>query len=315
MQNNIVVVGGSNIDICAKSGSNIVLHDSNIGHVEFGLGGVGRNIAEELCLFGADVSLLTAVGDDSFGRVAIDRADELGLNLLAEPFENEKTGVYAYVSDNDGSFVLGVNDMGITDKISPQIIDENINALYFADCVVIEANLSVETIEKIASYDLKIIADSVSGRKCRKLLTVLDKLYLLKCNRIEAFEMTGASSIDDAVKEFVKLGVKRGIITLGSEGAMCYEATSSGIVSYRMGNMPKEPILDANGCGDAFLSGFVFGLMRGHSMKESLTYGQAAAYLNAQSLASVNREMDYSMLKKTIKKFTDKVETEVVVIR
>lgn len=311
MQNNIVIVGGSNIDICAKSGSNIIIHDSNIGHVEFGLGGVGRNIAEFLCLFGVDVSLLTAVGNDSFGRVVTDRSDELGMNLLIEPFEDAKTGVYAYTSDYDGSFVLGVNDMGITDNISPEIIEKNINSLLFSDYVVIEANLPEKTIEKIAQYDLKLIADCVSGRKCRKLMGILDKVYLLKANKVEAFEMTGKNRVSDAVKAFADMGVKRGIITLGSDGAMCFEHVADKIITYTIPNMPDEPVVDVNGCGDAFLAGFVFGLIREHNMKESLVYGQSAAYLNSLSISSVNREMTWTMLKDAVHKFNEKTEVKV----
>ncbi len=310
MQNNIVIIGGSNIDICAKTDSNIILHDSNIGHIEFGLGGVGRNIAEILSLFGADVSLLTAVGNDSFGRVVTDRSEEIGIRHLIEPFENAKTGVYAYSSDYDGSFILGINDMGITDKITPKIIEENLNSLLFSDFVLVEANLSKEAIEKVGQYDLKIIADCVSGRKCKKVEGILDKVYLLKSNRIEAFELTGTDNVPDAVKSLVKSGVKRGIITLGSEGGMCFENLGSEIITYTISNMPGGKIADANGCGDAFLAGFVFGLMRGHDMKKCLVYGESASYLNAQVFSSVNRKMDWSMLKDAVHEFEEKVEVK-----
>ena len=42
----------------------LVPHDSNPGQVRMSLGGVGRNIAHNLCLLGTEVKLLTAFGDD-----------------------------------------------------------------------------------------------------------------------------------------------------------------------------------------------------------------------------------------------------------
>lgn len=303
-----VVIGGANIDVCSKSINKIVNKDSNIGKVEFALGGVGRNIAEDLSLFGVDTSLLTAIGNDSFGRVVRDNAEEQSIMLLAEPFKNEKTGVYSYVSDSDGSFVLGVNDMGITSRITPEVINENINALMFTDYVIIEANLNEETIEEVCSHDFKIIADCVSGAKCRRLDKVLDKLLVLKANRIELKVLTGNEDLNEGIKNLVERGLKRGIVTLGSEGAMCFEKIDEGIVTYTIPNMPDAEVVDTGGCGDAFLAGFILGIMKGADMQKCLLLGQSAASLNSQSLSSVNRNMTYELLKKEAVKFMEKAQ-------
>ena len=52
MQNQIAVVGGCNIDISATSYTFLIEADSNPGYVKTTLGGVGRNIAENLLLLG-----------------------------------------------------------------------------------------------------------------------------------------------------------------------------------------------------------------------------------------------------------------------
>lgn len=315
MNNKILVIGGSNIDVCCKSDKKIINKDSNIGKVEFALGGVGRNIAEDLSLFGADTSLITAIGNDSFGHVVRDNAEEQNIALLIKPFKNEKTGVYAYVSDSDGSFVLGVNDMDITSKLTPEIIEENGNFLLFSDYVVLEANLPQETIEKVCSYDVKLIADCVSGVKCRRLANVLDKLFLLKANLLELKVLTGKQNLEDGVRDLVSRGLKQGIVTLGENGAMCFETTSEGIVCYKIPNMPDFEVVDTGGCGDAFLSGYIIGIMRGHNAKECLIMGQSAATLNAQGLSSVNREMTYAALKKTVGEYNEKTTVERSVLK
>ena len=57
-----VVVGGVNVDIGGRSFAPLIGADSNPGTVSVSLGGVGRNIAHNLSLLGADVRLLAAYG-------------------------------------------------------------------------------------------------------------------------------------------------------------------------------------------------------------------------------------------------------------
>ena len=52
----ILVIGGTNIDINATSINEIVLKDSNIGNIEISIGGVAKNIAENLARLDLDVS-------------------------------------------------------------------------------------------------------------------------------------------------------------------------------------------------------------------------------------------------------------------
>lgn len=307
MDANITVIGGSNIDISAKSSAPIIGHDSNIGEVEFGLGGVGRNIAEGLSIFGANVSLLTAIGDDSFGSVVEDNAREQGMSLLIEPFEGEKTGVYVCVNDSDGSFDIGINDMEIISKITPQVIGDNINALYFADYVIIDANLSQETILEIGKYDFCLIADCVSTLKCSKLLPILNKLWLIKTNLAEARTLTGAGDGADVytcIKGLVARGLEQGIVTLGRDGAMSFVKEKDKVRVYYVSNLPDfHERKNTSGCGDALLSGFMIGLIRGRKMKDALIMGQAASHLNSQSFASVNKDMSFTDLKEAVELF------------
>ena len=66
MQATIAVVGGCNIDINATSSSPLIFQDSNPGCVQTSLGGVGRNIGENLVRLGHKVSLLAPLGKDHF---------------------------------------------------------------------------------------------------------------------------------------------------------------------------------------------------------------------------------------------------------
>jgi len=317
MDAKITVVGGSNIDICTKSRDSLVDYDSNIGEIEFAIGGVGRNIAEDLSLFGADVSLLTAIGDDSFGSVITDNAREQGITLIAKPIEGAKTGVYVSINDSDGSFVVGINDMGIASCLTPQVVEQNINALLFSDYVIFDTNLTEETIQSICAHDFCLIADCVSTMKCRKLSNVLDRLWLVKTNLAEARMLTGLedAAADDCIRELVQKGLEQGIVTLGRNGAKSFIREKDRIRIFYVSNLPGTmPEKNTSGCGDALLAGFMMGIIRGKNMQDCLVMGQAAAYLNSQSFASVNRNMSFSDLKETAALFRSRAEIKEEVV-
>ena len=67
----VVVVGGTNMDVVARTAAPLVAATSNPGHARISPGGVGRNIAACLGLLGAPVRLVSAVGDDAFGDEAL----------------------------------------------------------------------------------------------------------------------------------------------------------------------------------------------------------------------------------------------------
>ncbi len=300
----VVAIGGSCIEICATSEGSFFHNDSCPGRVEFGLGGVARNVSEALCLFGENVSLITAVGDDSFGGVAIDRADEIGMKMLLEPFLGEHTGVYTYFTDNMGVFSGGVSDMGITDLITTRVIEENINAVLFSDYTVIETNLAEEVIKKIAGIDAKIVVDGVSGQKCKRMLSSIDRFHLVKMNKIEAVTMTGKTQREEILKSLADMGVRRGIITKRKEGAMCFEVRGGKIYTYDAENLANQPQNGStNGCSDAFFAGFLHSYMNEGSMEDALYHGQAAAHINMQSTLPVNKALSRKKLSSVVGEF------------
>lgn len=66
--NYITVIGGSNIDIQGVPNKSLVLFDSNPGKVDISLGGVGRNIADNICRLGINTKLISAIGNDLYGN-------------------------------------------------------------------------------------------------------------------------------------------------------------------------------------------------------------------------------------------------------
>ena len=300
----VFVVGASNMDICAKSLKPVLDADSNIGSVSTSCGGVGRNIAVALKYLGFDVSFLTAVADDAFGRTILESLADSSIEAVAAPYRGEglSTGVYSYILDSNGTLLCGINDMGINDALTPAAIDERKDVINGADYVVFEANLPHETIVRLgqlADDGARLVADCVSATKCVKLLDVLGDLFLLKANYSEACTLAGMD--DSAPKDPLAVaqrlagkGLERGIITLGGDGAFCFEvhAFEEGGLEWCRVEPPKgAEVVNTNGCGDVLLAGFLCALSKGCGLKDALWFGQKAASVNARSVEAVSEEL------------------------
>lgn len=301
------VVGASNVDITARSDKPIVDTDSNIGTVEKSPGGVGRNIAFALRALGFDVSMLTALADDEYGHMIADGMKKAGIRLAASPFAGPdyRTGVYCCIMDGDGSLVCAVNDMKINSNLTPEFVMEYKKDLEGADYVVFEANLPVETIRALAGLDVKLVADCVSGAKARKLSEVLEHIYLLKANYLEACALAGVEVrepdgevLQEVMEALVAKGLRRAIISLGRKGAFCYELSGTGTRGVDAPVLDGLNVVSTNGCGDVLLAGFLRALAEGLPIDDALFFGQAASGINSESMEAVSPALSFENVRK-----------------
>ena len=121
--NYAAVVGGVNVDIGGRSYAPLVAADSNPGSVSITVGGVGRNIANNLALMGTDVKMLTAVGDDRNGQHALAHCVEQGMDMnhaLVLPGATTST----LTADTSGS--IGFSSGFITSLLTASPLDKSL---------------------------------------------------------------------------------------------------------------------------------------------------------------------------------------------
>ena len=191
----IAVVGGVNIDIGGRSDAPLVAGDSNPGRIRSSLGGVGRNIAHNLALLGAKVRLITALGaDDGAKRVEASCAD-LGIDLTDSLYVPDgATSTYLFLADSNGDMALAMNDMAIYEHLTPAFLETKLAALNAAALVVLDTNLSAESIRYLGEHcTAPLFADPVSAAKAGKLEPILGRLHTLKPNRMEAELLSGVT--------------------------------------------------------------------------------------------------------------------------
>ena len=299
-----VVVGGVNVDIGGMSFAPLVAADSNPGKVSISLGGVGRNIAHNLALLGADVRMLTAYGDDAHGQQVAASCSALGIDLShALKVADGTTSTYLYLTDERGEMALAVSDMEICKKISPAYLAEKLPLLQNAQVVVADTNIPAESLEFLAeNCTAPLFIDPVSTVKAEKLRPILHKIHTLKPNRLEAELLSGVKieTLEDVKKAAAKLmemGVHRMFISLGGDGVL---AAMDG----QMLQLPNIPgnMVNTTGCGDAFMSALVWAYLEGTDLETTARAGLAAGSIAMESQETINPNMSAEALYARMKK-------------
>jgi pseudouridine kinase len=294
----LIVIGASNVDISATSLLPLVQEDSNPGRVHTGLGGVGRNIAENLARLGHDVRLLAAYGDDAFAERALSHAAQIGLDCSLSPrFPGGASSVYVCVNNPNGDMAVAVNDMAICARITPQVIHDRLAAINASDAVVLDANLPEDTIAAIAqSFTKPLFADAVSTLKASRLRPALSRLFGLKVNRMELetlanMTISGQADLPAATFRLHALGIRTVLVTLGEQGAFASDGTRHVFACPH-----SPPIRNATGCGDAFTAAAVAAILDNCPLETVLDYGLACAGICSQSEEAVSPELSIATL-------------------
>ncbi len=247
----VSVIGSINIDVIGVSRERAVPRDSNPGRISFAMGGVGANIARALALSGANTRLLTCVCDDFAGGFVTGECRLAGVDISRALMCEGRTSAYVCIHDSDGDLALGVNDMALTDSLTPEYIESVADLINSGDALVLDANLRSDSLiyaSKRAS--VPIVADCVSAHKARKLLPVIGSLAAIKPNMDEARALTGEQTPQSAAAALLNMGARRVIISLGADGCYFADARGSGFIK------PERVYgISTNGAGDCMTAG------------------------------------------------------------
>ncbi|HQX75716.1 MAG TPA: carbohydrate kinase family protein, partial [Thermoflexales bacterium] len=298
----VLVIGASILDIKGRLTEQPIPNSSNYASIKMSIGGVARNIAENLARLGADARLLTAIGDDYAGEEMSGNAEEVGMDISrALMIDGESTATYLAALDQTGDLLLGLDDTDIMRHITPEYLRKNEDAFEDCEMVVLDLNLTDaaldEAIKTARQYGKKIVVDPTSTQRAVRLKKHLADLDIITPNMDEAAAILGRSSPntpDDAIaaaRALVGLGVGVAVITQAEQGA-CYAT------EHEWGHFPalNVQIVDTTGAGDALTAAIVFGMLNNLSVADSVRLGLNAASLTLRTSETVSSELSLDQL-------------------
>ena len=300
----IAVAGNINIDICGKAFAPLIPRDSNPGTVRLSLGGVGRNIAHNLCLLGCPVTMLTALAADQWEAGIRASCREIGIDLSrACRVPEGTTSTYLVIEGPEGDMELALCDAELAERITPDYLESCLDLLNEAAAVVMDTNLPAESVTWLAEHvTAPLFADTVSMTKAEKLLPVLGKLFLLKPNQLEAELLSGVKitdriSLELAAAKLLQAGLQRVCISLGSEGVYCAWDTERGLAP-----CPETRLVNASGGGDAMMAGFVRAFLDGLPISRAAHFALACSSIAVEGAETINPALS---LETALKKMTN----------
>ncbi|MDD3334222.1 MAG: carbohydrate kinase family protein [Eubacteriales bacterium] len=309
MDKRVAVVGGCNVDLTATAYSSLIMQDSNPGRLEVSLGGVGRNIAENLARLDWQVSLVAPIGNDQFYPMIRHMAEDTGMDIShCLIVEGVSTSSYLCINRPNGDIAVAVAAMDICEKITPDVLAREMNFLNTFPYVVVDTNLPEESIAYLAQHcTARLFSDAVSSKKARKLMKALNSLYFLKTNRVEAEVLAGMSlqnneDLEKAASILHKRGVKRVCITLGDDGAFFSDGSKTLI-------LPQHHVhtVNSTGCGDAFLAGALCAIAQNSSSQDVLTSGLSMAAICAQAVGAVSDQLSPETLDRMVLQYKEEM--------
>ena len=273
----VAVVGAVNMDVCGRPYQKLILRDSNPGAVRYTPGGVGRNIAHDLRLLDVAVRFVTVFGDDPYGAALQESCRMLGMDLTdAAAMPGMRTSTYLYITDEHGEMQLALSDTDISECITPDFLTPRLEMLNAASAVVVDGNLTRETLCWIAEHvTVPIFADPVSVTKAERLRPILSRLHTFKPNLTEGQHLTGETAPERIVDALLSQGVGHVFLSLGADGILA----GAGEERVMLPCFPTR-MVNTTGGGDAVMAALIWAHLGGKTLREA-----TAAALKAGRIA------------------------------
>jgi ribokinase len=285
----IVVVGSANIDLTTftdefpRPGETIFGREFNLG-----FGGKGANQAAAARRCGAEVSMLARVGDDLFGTAYIDNFKQQGIDtsqVMVTP--GVSTGVAPIFVDSTGqNRILVVK--GANDRLLPADVDAAADVLRRADFIVLQLEIPLETVyhtlEFACANGIRTILNPAPGQPLDLARAGLADYVIPNETEAEALSSRAVHNLDDAracARSLLERGLRRVIVTLGANGALCCGADGDRHVP----PFQVEPV-DTTGAGDAFIGSLACFLARGHGEADAIARANLYAALSTLSVGT-----------------------------
>lgn len=227
----------------------------------------------------ADFQLVTSLGQSEMG--AVEELERAGVRVKSLPsrrsvyFENK----YGDNPDERTQRVLSKADPFTVDKL------EGVDADIYHLGTLLADDFALDVIEYLSGkgrvsvdaqgYLREVVGENVHAIDWAGKESALKHIDILKANEHEMEVLTGSRSPREAAEILHAMGVKEVVLTFGSGGSLIYDGDEFyDIPAYKAPN-----VVDATGCGDTYMAGYLYRRSRGCGIMESGCFAAAMCTL------------------------------------
>jgi sugar/nucleoside kinase (ribokinase family) len=262
------------------------------------LGSSSAILAHNLAALGSRVGFVTKVGDDSFGALAMDRLQEIGVDL-SHVAHGPKSGVTLILPHGSERHIFTYPGTISELRLEDINLDYLTSARHFhMSSLFLQRQLLPNVPELFrkmksaglsTSLDTNDDPDDIWGAVVEEILPYVD---VLLPNEREALKISGAGDVETALTQ---LGQKVAtvVIKTGARGAV-------GIQNRQRFSAPavRITVVDPIGAGDSFDAGFLHQFVRGADLATCLGYGNLSGAFSTTACGGTEAFRDAASMRK-----------------
>ena len=288
MSSKICVIGSSNIDQIAYT-QNIPADGETLfgDSFQMGFGGKGANQAVMAGLLGADVYMITCLGDDVYKEMTINNYEENNVNTDHIQLVKGASGVAPIWVDATGQNRIIVIP-GANNEINAQKAISSIEEIGNISVLVGQCEIPMEVNHEVFQYAKSNAVTTIFNPAPAKKLEgeFLEHISWLIPNENEFELISGMEPNDDNFLKFNEEIPCNLIVTLGEKGAVLVDKNRTHYF-----DAPAVNAIDTTGAGDSFIGTFAYELSESNSPESCI---KKAVEKASQSVTKKGTQSSYS---------------------
>ena len=241
-------------------------------------GGPVPNVMIGLSRLGCRSSLIAVIGNDIFGEMTLSELKSEKVDSSQIVIKRKTSAVAAgFVEEGSGRRTLVLERQVFVEPKDIKLKNLRVPKIIHLDGRDMEATIKLarwgKKVGALISFDIGSMRNDVSA-----VFKYVDHLVVADTY---AFGFTETTNAKSAISKLMKLCPGTIVVTEGIKGSTGYES----------GHYCRQPAykvknVDTTGAGDAFHTGYLFGLLKGKNLKERLHLGAAVAAIKCTKAGS-----------------------------
>ncbi|MDD3338258.1 MAG: PfkB family carbohydrate kinase [Lachnospiraceae bacterium] len=261
----------------AQVGYTSIVTNADNGEIYYG--GCAVNVCAALGKLGFRAAPILRVGYDfeSNGFKSFLETSNVCLDGVSR-IENEITSACYLVQDNRNDHITLYYPGSMDRKYANDIPDNFFQDTKYGLITVASRDDNRYFLNKCKKYNVPIVFgmkddfDAFPVAFLKEILMESSIVFMNEAERDIILKLFGCSTIT----ELFKIGKARVVVvTLGKEGSICYEKTETDVLEYKLGICSVSHVVDATGAGDAYISGFLYGMLKNRKIRDCCALGAA----------------------------------------
>jgi ribokinase len=257
----IGVIGSTNMDLTTTVERMPVWGETVLAkHFETSFGGKGANQAVAAARLGAEVTIVTNLGDDALGDSALKNFENYGIDIAhVRRIPNQSTGTATILVDEKSGDNAILIVAGANGDLSSADVAAASTALKRCDLILLQLEIQLETAYAAIRFGREIgvrtVLNPAPARRNLDMGVVTQASFLIP-NETELAILTdmpveSETELAAAAQSLIKKGVETVIVTLGARGALMATREDARRIA-----PVKVQAIDTTGAGDAFIGAF-----------------------------------------------------------